>query len=134
MTPIGDEGPPNARSMGLARSARSTHPTEWDMAAVNPILLPSQRSTLSTRHWYSSGSAGKSLRNARLMLLGHSRARLSTVVFCSVLIAGTVFLGSYQGFGIPQRKTIPFSGGDSSASCSISCSSSLAMLLIFSAA
>jgi ABC-2 type transport system permease protein len=52
----------------------------------------------------------KTARNAGAMLLGHSRARLITVIVCSALIAGTVFAGSFEGFEFLNEKQIPYSG------------------------
>src|SRR5581483_10391527 len=48
--------------------------------------------------------------NAGTLLLGNSRVRLVTIVLCSLLVAGTVFAGSYEGFGLLQGRNIPFSG------------------------
>src|SRR6478672_4962954 len=48
--------------------------------------------------------------NAGTLLLGNSRVRLVTIVLCSLVIAGTVFAGSYEGFGLLQGRNIPFSG------------------------
>ena len=52
----------------------------------------------------------RAFRNASALLVGHSRIRLATIVFCCLLIAGTVFAASAEGFGLLQTYRIPFSG------------------------
>jgi ABC-2 type transport system permease protein len=42
--------------------------------------------------------------------LSNSRARLVTIILCSLVIAGTVFAGSYEGFGLLHHQHIPFGG------------------------
>jgi ABC-2 type transport system permease protein len=49
-------------------------------------------------------------RNAGTLLLSNSRVRLVTVIVSSLLIAGTVFVGSYEGFNLLKMQQIPFSG------------------------
>src|SRR3954468_12183392 len=50
------------------------------------------------------------VRNAGTLLLSNSRVRLVTIILCSLLVAGSVFAGSYEGFWLLQRQSIPFSG------------------------
>jgi ABC-2 type transport system permease protein len=50
------------------------------------------------------------VRNAGSLLFSNSRVRLVTIVLCSLLIAGTVFAGSLEGFRLLERQNIPFSG------------------------
>jgi ABC-2 type transport system permease protein len=76
-----------------------------------------QHSALSTQHFYRSTQHSvfqrlrwRAARNAGTLLLGNSRVRLATIVVCCLLIAGTVFAGSYEGFELLQTRHIPFSG------------------------
>ncbi|MFO0810186.1 MAG: hypothetical protein U0746_16315 [Gemmataceae bacterium] len=48
--------------------------------------------------------------NATRLLFGHSRLRLVTILLASLLIAGTVFAGAFEGFLLLKRQSIPFSG------------------------
>src|SRR5581483_5041756 len=50
------------------------------------------------------------VRNAGTLLFRNSRIRLVTIILCSLLIAGSVFAGGYEGFGLLQKQNIPFSG------------------------
>jgi ABC-2 type transport system permease protein len=50
------------------------------------------------------------LRNTLRLLAGHSRVRIVTILVASLLIAGTVFAGSFEGFQLLHVQKIPFSG------------------------
>lgn len=50
------------------------------------------------------------IRNAVGTLAGVGRIRIATIIGCSLLIAGTVFLGSLEGFAFMHYQRIPFSG------------------------
>ena len=67
---------------------------------------------MSTKSQYSvfQWLRWRAFRNASALLVGHSRIRLATIVFCCLLIAGTVFAASIEGFGLLQTYRIPFSG------------------------
>ncbi len=49
-------------------------------------------------------------RNAARLLIGQSRLRLVTILLASLLIAGTVFAGAFEGFLLLKRQNIPFAG------------------------
>src|SRR5947199_6722945 len=53
---------------------------------------------------------GRSVRNAGAQLAGTARVRLVTIILASLLIAGTVFAGSLEGFTLLRHQNIPFSG------------------------
>ncbi len=50
------------------------------------------------------------VRNAGRLLAGTARVRAVTIVLCSLLVAGTVFAGTYEGFTLLENNRIPFSG------------------------
>jgi ABC-2 type transport system permease protein len=77
---------------------------------TNGETISTQHSTLSTQHSVFQRLRWRAFRNASALLAVHSRVRLATIVFCCLLIAGTVFAGSFEGFGLMQSYKIPFSG------------------------
>ncbi|HEY1378857.1 MAG TPA: hypothetical protein VGF55_18800, partial [Gemmataceae bacterium] len=50
------------------------------------------------------------VRNAGRVMAGTARIRAVTIVLCSLFVAGTVFLGAYEGFGLLHHQQIPFAG------------------------
>jgi ABC-2 type transport system permease protein len=50
------------------------------------------------------------VRNAGALLFANSRVRLVSIIFCSLLVAGTLFAGAYEGFDFLRVKEFPFSG------------------------
>jgi ABC-2 type transport system permease protein len=74
-----------------------------------PDVLTRQ-SALGTQHLVFQRLRWQTARNAGMLLVGNSRVRLITIILCSLVIAGTVYLGTYEGFGLLRRQQIPFSG------------------------
>jgi ABC-2 type transport system permease protein len=50
------------------------------------------------------------IRNAGAFLAGPARVRIISIAFCSLLVAGTVFAGAFEGFLFLQKQQIPFGG------------------------
>src|SRR5438270_13784012 len=82
--------------------------------AANAAHL-TQRSALGTQHLVSQSHLFQRLRwrlvrNAGTLLIANSRVRLVSIVLCSLIVAGTVFAATYEGFYFLRLKEIPFSG------------------------
>src|SRR5262245_33076271 len=74
-----------------------------------PTVAPAPAPAVSEA-WLFQRLRWRVLRNAGALLVQNSRARLVTIVLCSLLVGATVFAGSYEGFDLLQRNNIPFSG------------------------
>src|SRR4051794_30047965 len=75
-------------------------PGRW---TVHPSPITHHSSLFQTLRW-------RMLRNSLPQLAVHSRVRLVTILLASLLIAGTVFIGSLEGFQLLRIQKIPFSG------------------------
>jgi ABC-2 type transport system permease protein len=94
------------------------------MTASGGTIVDGQFAVFQRLRW-------RAFRNAGTLLLSNSRVRLITVVVSSLIIAGTVFAGSYEGFDLLRRQQIPF-GGQLVGTIFDFLFLALAMLLVFS--
>lgn len=78
---------------------------------MNDRIATKMERVHASQAWIFQNLRWKQLRNAAVKLFGSSRLRLLSIFACSVLVAGTVGAGSWEGFHLLEHNRIPYAGG-----------------------